>query len=327
MLTKKNLVDILENTIDDAVLSVLLADRSTNGNILWCTDDYEILGTGYSANNPIEISLISGEKDGIIKPRVEKDTASQQLRSRERGEVFTPSWVCNAQNNLVDDAWFGVHRKRFNSEKESGWTTNYYPISFREAGGRTWQDYVKATRLEVSCGEAPYLTSRYDTVTGKYIAVPSRIGLLDRKLRVISENVTSQQDWLAWAITAVQNTYGYDLQGDNVLLARENILFSVVEAYYHIFDSLPEKKVILTLADIISWNIWQMDGIKFVVPNTCHQEIEEQFGLFEIAHEVHECCGCKTGDPYKHNGVYCLIKDWDTGEKIRFVDLMKGAKV
>ena len=160
MLTKKNLVDILENTIDDAVLSVLLADRSTNGNILWCTDDYEILGTGYSANNPIEISLISGEKDGIIKPRVEKDTASQQLRSRERGEVFTPSWVCNAQNNLVDDAWFGVHRKRFNSEKESGWTTNYYPISFREAGGRTWQDYVKATRLEVSCGDAPSLTRR-----------------------------------------------------------------------------------------------------------------------------------------------------------------------
>ena len=41
--------------------------------------------------------------------------------------------------------------------------------------------------MEVSCGEAPYITSRYDTVSGDYIEVPDRIGLLDRKLRVISE--------------------------------------------------------------------------------------------------------------------------------------------
>jgi hypothetical protein len=22
-------------------------------------------------------------------------------------EVFTPSWICNAQNNLIDNTWFG----------------------------------------------------------------------------------------------------------------------------------------------------------------------------------------------------------------------------
>ena len=31
----------------------------------------------------------------------------QQQRSREMAEVFTPSWICNKQNNLIDNAWFG----------------------------------------------------------------------------------------------------------------------------------------------------------------------------------------------------------------------------
>jgi hypothetical protein len=39
--------------------------------------------------------------------------------------------------------------------------------------------------MEISCGEAPYLVSRYDTVSGNIISVDDRIGLLDRKLRVV----------------------------------------------------------------------------------------------------------------------------------------------
>lgn len=31
---------------------------------------------------------------------------------------------------------------------------------------KDWRKYVDARRLEISCGEAPYLVSRYDTVTG-----------------------------------------------------------------------------------------------------------------------------------------------------------------
>ena len=48
--------------------------------------------------------------------------------------------------------------------------------------------YVISKRIEITCGEAPYLVSRYDTVTGKKIDVVDRVGLLDRKLRVINEN-------------------------------------------------------------------------------------------------------------------------------------------
>jgi hypothetical protein len=40
----------------------------------------------------------------------------QQMRVREMAEVFTPSWVCNAQNNLIDNAWLEKDNL-FNYEK------------------------------------------------------------------------------------------------------------------------------------------------------------------------------------------------------------------
>lgn len=52
----------------------------------------------------------------------------------------------------------------------------------------TWKSYVKYTRLEMTCGEALYLVSRYDNTTGEYFSVRQRVGLLDRKLRVVGEN-------------------------------------------------------------------------------------------------------------------------------------------
>ena len=103
-------------------------------------------------------------------------------------EVFTPSWVCNAQNNLVDEAWFG-RKDVFNVEDTANhtWKANTDKIEYPK--GKTWKDYVRATRMEMTCGEAPYLVSRYDATTGESIPLQERIGLLDRKLRVISENV------------------------------------------------------------------------------------------------------------------------------------------
>ena len=40
-------------------------------------------------------------------PRVHKDKILQLSRSKVMAEVFTPSWICNAQNNLIDSSWFG----------------------------------------------------------------------------------------------------------------------------------------------------------------------------------------------------------------------------
>ena len=44
-------------------------------------------------------------------------------------------------------------------------------------------------RMEITCGEAPYLVSRYDTTTGEPIPIGRRIGLLDRKLCVINRQL------------------------------------------------------------------------------------------------------------------------------------------
>lgn len=159
-------------------------------------------------------------------------------------EVFTPSWICNKQNNLVDNAWFG-RECVFNTEVDNPdgfhtWIVNAEPVVFPE--GKTWRDYVNENRLEITCGEAPYLVSRYDTVTGEPIPVERRIGLLDRKLRIVGENTETATDWLKAAQAAYMSTYGYEWQGDNLILAREALLYTFIDYYHAKFGKDPSLK-------------------------------------------------------------------------------------
>ena len=315
-------VDIKENSLlkaDKLLLEILLKDRTTGKNIIWATDNYSHYGEQYAKTTPILIELITSHKGQLIKPRTEKSKAEQQKRVRQKAEVFTPSWVCNVQNNLIDEAWFG-RVSPFNREKEQSWETVADKISFPLSEEKSWQNYVQEPRMEISCGEAPYLTSRYDTVTGDYIPVKDRIGLLDRKLRVVTENTESEEDWIAWALKACQSVYGFEYQGDNILIARENVLFTVVEHYGSRFsEELPIEQM-RELAKIISWNIWQMDGLKCVVPESCHTGTRIEKNLFETEIISEECEGCKKGTRHNHNGIYCKIMNWKTRKSERFVD-------
>ena len=306
------------------ILSVLLLDKTTKKNIIWATEGYASLGEGYGFSDEITIEAITGRNKAILKPRNEKTREERDSRSKDKAEVFTPSWICNKQNNLVDAAWFG-RNDVFNQENDLGWTTTTEKVAFSNAKGKTWQDYVKARRLEVSCGEAPYLCSRYDTVTGVLIPVKDRIGLLDRKLRVVSENVDSEPDWVFWAKKAVQSSYGYEWQGDNVLLARKNVLFTFAEHYYEKFGVAPIERYLLMIAKITAWNIWQMDGIRFVIPNSCRVPEEQQFCLFE---EIPEgaCRGCLKNDHSCHNGIYCRTYDWSGNRSVEFYSLIKKGR-
>lgn len=330
-------IDILENEIVQQypdVLDILIRDHTTQKNIFWATDNYEHLGEAYAYNAPITSDLITGENGDIIMPRVYKDQVLQKARSKVMAEVFTPSWVCNAQNNLIDEAWFGkkevFNREIINSDGSKSWETNPDKIKFPK--GKTWKQYVRDTRLEIACGEAPYITSRYDSTTGEFIPVEHRIGILDRKLRVINENVDSTGEWLKAAQTAYQNTYAYEWQGDSLLLARESMLATFIENYKHKFGKEPLLKSIKYIAYIISWNVWQMDGLKGVIPNSCGHKTEVTENLFGETETKHIFCeGCEKGNIKMHNGIYCLIKDWSnkdpktgkTGRKIKFVDLLK----
>ena len=325
-MAKEIRVDIKENRIlalDSTLLNILLKDNSSGKNIIWATDDYTQYDETYTKDRQITVFSVTGKNGTIIKPRVEKTKQEQLTRVRDKAEVFTPSWICNKQNNLVDNAWFG-RENVFNVEQEKTWTATQEKIVFPTEDGKTWQDYVKANRLEISCGEAPYLASRYDTVSGNTIPVKERIGLLDRKLRVVSENVDDEQEWYEWAKQAVKSVYGYDWQGDNVLLARENLLFTFSDYYEDKFGVYPIKEYLREIAEILSWNIWQMDGLKFVIPNTCHNSKIIEYTLF--GEEVHEefCEGCRKNNKNRHNGIYCYIMDWEKNKKVKFVNMISG---
>lgn len=322
---EENRIDIKENYIyklDNELLKILLKDRSSKKNIIWATDNYALKGFGYQFSDEISIMSITGHNGGVIKPRIEKSKKEQAERIRNKAEVFTPSWICNKQNNLVDNAWFGTDFV-FNKETEKTWIATVEPIVFPTATGKTWQDYINDVRLEITCGEAPYLVSRYDTVSGYMIELSQRIGLLDRKLRVVGENTQAEKEWLKWAIKSVQNIYGYDWQGDNVLLARENLLFTFIDYYKAKFDKEPTIDVLRKIADILSWNVWQMDGLKFVIPESCKEVEASQPTLFGENMERQPCPGCAKNDPYSHTGIYCIIKDWKTDKNVTFVSLLK----
>lgn len=164
-------IDIMEQRIKDlspALLKILLSDKTTKKFIRWGTDNYKEYGPEYYTDQEIKPDLITGNMTVTLQPRVAKSEAEQSRRTRDKAEVFTPSWVCNEQNNLVDEAWFG-RKDVFNFAQDKSWKTIADPIQFPQK--KTWKKYVDARRLEVCCGEAPYLVSRYDTVTGQIIPI------------------------------------------------------------------------------------------------------------------------------------------------------------
>lgn len=323
-----NKIDVKENYIRDLsseLIALLLTDKTTKKNLIWATDNYQSKGFGFLSNDYISVYAISGRYGSVIKPRIEKSKEDIKKRIRDKAEVFTPSWVCNSQNNLVDEAWFG-RKDVFNTESEHTWITQTTPITFPD--GKTWQEYVKANRLEITCGEAPYLASRYDTVSGEIIPLQDRIGLLDRKLRIVEENAQSDEEWLEWAKWAVKSIYAYDWQGDNVVLARENILFTFIDYYLDRFQIMPTIELLLEIADIIVWNVWQMDGLKCVIPNSCvsTDKQTQQVSLFaeDNVAKKEVCIGCTKNNIHKHIGIYCKIMDWEKGKAIKFVSMISG---
>ena len=297
-----------------AVLDTLLKDKSTGKNIIWATDPPEELQT--VMYEPVtDRSQITTQQLGlthyeVVLPRMMKQTDTQQQRTRKKGEVFSPAWVCNKMNNALDADWFrglGAEESagQFTVELPQGWQTVETPVQFPVCKGRTpaWVQYVQSRRLEVTCGEAPFLASRYDAATGEIIPVARRIGILDRKLRVVSENAATEEEWRKYATHAVQSTYGYEYQGDNLLLARVNLLLTYAEHLQARWQRKPTKEELQPIANIISWNLWQMDGLHLSVPGGKPQPEAEQLDLFSMF-------GAAEPQPPT---VSCKVKNWRKG--------------
>ena len=269
-----NSVDILENDIQPEVLVLLLRDHTTGHNIIWATHDYETLGRGYGYNDEITLELITGKNGKVISPRVKKSKEQQSDRVKDMAEVFTPSWVVKKMVDYVDIA-------------------------------------IDTRCLELTCGEAPFLVSRYDATTGEPIAISERVGVLDRKLRMVSGLQLSDEDWLAQMRRAFQSTYGYEWQGDSLLLARENLLYTFVDHYEARFGRKPDVPLLQDFAKIISWNLWQMDGLTYRTPREKSEEPPQaQLSFFDEA-------------PAKVLPSLCKIMDWQAGKTIKVNDIKK----
>ena len=285
-MVNRHVIDILEQELvelSEEVFEILLKDRTTENNICWGTELYMEKGGEFYPQEPITKALVTGKNTNVIKPRIAKALEEQTKRTKDKAEVFTPSWVCNEQNNLIDEAWFGK-KNVFNIANNQTWEATKERITFPK--NKDWTKYVDERRLEITCGEAPYLVSRYDTVTGKEIPIEQRIGLLDRKLRIVNENTVSEEDWYKWVKRAYESTYGYEYQGDSLLIARENLLYTFIEYMEHRFSHIPSEIQLKEIAKIISWNLWQMDGITMTVPYSERPKNNQQLTIFDIFDEV-----------------------------------------
>lgn len=194
--------------------------------------------------NPIirEILLqerTTGMKFGInpdeVVPRYMKSSAVKKERTKTKAEVFTPIEIVKQMNDSFDKDYKGSDL-----------------------------DYIKRTSLEVTCGEAPFLTTRYDPYTGRTIPIDERVGLLDRKLQHI--HTDNETEWCIQAEFALKSTFGFEWQEDSLYIARMNVLLSVVESFIDKFGRMP--KGVERWAEIVSYNLFRMDGVSLCLPET-----------------------------------------------------------
>ena len=290
------------------LLDRLLVDKTTKKNIMWATNAYCSLGARYDRNEAITVDLITGSNSGVIKTRARKEMEQQSERTRHHAEVFTPRWICQKMNDHADEVWFGSGEVFF----QDGGPTPV--VSFPPK--KSWKQYVDSRRLEITCGEAPYLVSRYDAETGEMLPLAKRIGLLDRKLRVVGENTQTEEEWLKWAIRAFQATYGYEFQGDNVLIARVNLLMTFEEYLQARWEREPTKAEWQKLVNIITWNIWQMDGLSGTIPYGTAEEKFQQMAFDEMFYTDEHT--------WENRQPQCRIYNWLGDRSVEFLSLPTG---
>jgi len=199
--------------------------------------------------------LITGHMGHIIIPRALKSQYVQKERTKSKAEVFTPTWVVKKQNDVID-------------------------ASYREDDLQT---YINRKWLEITCGEAPYMATRYDMETGNILPLSERVGFVDRKLSRINAEVDEKSEWQQLVEKAYKASYGFEWNGDSLLLARENLLYTYYDYHVAKWQDKPTYEHFATIANIISYNLFQMDGLKYIIPlsDKPKKVVEKQLILFK----------------------------------------------
>ena len=287
--------DVIEDDIRTQmphILEILLLDRTTSTakkfrNIIWANDSYKAYGAdSYAATAPITPELITGERGMLIMPRALKATEQKKKRTKTKAEVFTPTWIVKKQNDAVD--------ADFKADELETYTR------------RKW--------LEITCGEAPYMATRYDMGTGVIIPLAERVGFLDRKLARINAEVTDKAEWQRLVELAYKASYGFEWNGDSLLLARENLLYTYRDYYIEKWGASLVYGLFKEIAKIISYNVFQMDGLTYTIPLTESKERvpNYQLSMFDLDESEKE-------EWITVPGKRVRIMNWDTN-KMEFFD-------
>ena len=151
-----------------------------------------------------------------VMPRYLKAAKVQKSRTDDSAEVFTPYSIIKRMNDSVHKDFQG-----------------------------TREEFIKRRELEITCGEAPFLTTRYDAASGEEIPIENRTGLLDRKLHCIPgiEDDVDEEGYAEAATEALKAVYGYEMQ-------------------------YAEYEQVVKWATIISYNLICMDGLTMCLPKT-----------------------------------------------------------
>lgn len=252
--------DVLEDSIRNDmphILEILLLDRTTSTpqtahNIIWANDNYKEHGdVSYAATAQIKPDLITGKNGKLIIPRALKTAVLQKKRTKIKAEVFTPTWIVKKQNDAVD--------------------VDYKADDLETYTRRKW--------LEIACGEAPYMVTRYDMATGELISLADRAGFVDRKLTRISSEVIDKAEWQRLVELAYKSSYGFEWNGDSLLLARENLLYTYRDYYIEKWGEPPIYGLFEVIAQIISYNVFQMDGLTYTIPLSEKREQAQTYQL------------------------------------------------
>jgi hypothetical protein len=187
----------------------------------------------------------------LIMPRALKAADLQKKRTKTKAEVFTPTWIVKKQNDVVDG--------------------DYKADDLETYTRRKW--------LEITCGEAPYMVSRYDMGTGEVVPLSERVGFVDRKLARINREVTDKAEWQRLVELAYRASYGFEWNGDSLLIARENLLYTYRDYYIDKWGEPPIYGLFEDIAKIISYNVFQMDGLTYTIPLSEKRERVQNYQL------------------------------------------------
>lgn len=310
-------IDISENKIRKempGILDILLIDRTLSNskkrkNIIWANENYILKGfKDYAPTAHIKPSLITDKNAKLIMPRALKNKEIQKQRTKSNAEVFTPLRVVKKQNDILEKDYM-------NDDLET---------------------YIKRKWLEVSCGEGPYMATRYDVESGNPVPIDERVGFVDRKLNRINKEINDKAEWQRLVEWAFKSSYGFEWNGDSLLLARENLLYTYRDYYFEKWSTEPLYGLLEKIAEIISYNVFQMDGIAkkqgtpkkssglyYILPLTEKQEKNPEVQLsFDFMFDE-ETEDNESKEFITLPGKRAKIMDWETN-KMEYFD--KGVK-